>query len=94
MRASNIVVGPPLLDNLPGVAVAGKQVLVQALVTQTPDEALHQPVLHGLAGSNVVLVDPVVLLPSEHGVRGELGAVVRDHQQGVAATLSDPIQFS
>jgi len=94
MRSSSVVVDPPVLDDPPGVAVAGEHVLVKALITQPADEALDQPVLHGLAGSDVVPVDPSVLLPPEHGVRGELGAVVRDHHQGVAATFSNPVQFS
>ena len=34
MRSSGIVVGPPVLNDLSGMAVAGKEVLVQALITQ------------------------------------------------------------
>src|SRR5690606_39331502 len=35
--------------------------------------------LHRLARRDVVPVDAMVLLPFQHGFRGELGAVVTDH---------------
>ena len=34
MRSFGIVIAPPVLDDLPRLAVAGKEVLVQALITQ------------------------------------------------------------
>ena len=46
---------------------AGRELLVQTLFAHTPNEALDQPVLHGLAGSDVVAIDTVVLLPSNRG---------------------------
>ena len=33
-RSFGIVVAPPVLDKLPRMAIAGKEVLVQALITQ------------------------------------------------------------
>ena len=34
MRSSGIVIDPPVLDDLPRLAVAGKEVLAHALITQ------------------------------------------------------------
>ena len=34
MRSSGIVIAPPVLDDLPRLAVAEKEMLVQALITQ------------------------------------------------------------
>ena len=82
--SSSVVVSPPVCDDLPGMAVAGEQVFVEALITEAPDEALHQAVLHELARSDVVPLHSLILLPSQHDVGSELGAVVGNHQQGRA----------
>ena len=38
VRSSSIVIAPPVLDDLPRLVVAGKEVLVQALITQDQAE--------------------------------------------------------
>lgn len=69
MRAAQVIVVSPVFDSLPGMAVAGEQVLVEAFVAQASVEALHEAVLHWLARRNVMPVDGMVLLPFEDGVR-------------------------
>ena len=76
------------------MAVAGEQVFVEALITEAPDEALHQAVLHRLARSDVVPLHPLILLPSQHDVGSELGAVVGNHQQGKTTPLGDVLSSS
>ena len=61
----------------------GEHVLVPALITQTADEGLHQSVLREFARSDVVPVDPVVLVPSECRVGRELGASSLDTRSPV-----------
>ena len=68
--------------------------LVQALVAKPPVEALGETVLHRLPRLDVVPLDSVLLLPLEHSVRGQFGAVVADHQSGIAPPLGDPVQFT
>ena len=89
-----IVVDPPFFDDLPGMAVAAEQMLVQALVPQPAVEAFHEAVLHRFSGRNVMPFDVAVLLPGEHGIRGEFGAIVGDDHAGIAAPFGDRIQFA
>jgi len=44
MRAILVIVVFPVFDNLPRVAVAGEEVLVEALVAQPTIEAFHEAV--------------------------------------------------
>jgi hypothetical protein len=69
-------------------------VLVEALVTQSAVEALHEAILHRFAGRNVVPFDITLLLPGQDGVRGQLGAVVADDHSGVAPQFGDTIQLT
>ena len=62
--------------------VAGEQPLVEELIAQPSDEALHEAVLHWLARRDVVPLDLAILLPGQDGVRGQLGAVVGEIMQG------------
>ena len=92
--SSSVVVSPPVFDDLPGRAVAGEQVFVAALITKTPDEALHQAVLHGVARRDVVPLHPRIQLPSQHHVGSELGAVVGNHQQRKPTPWRDVVHLS
>ena len=94
MRPVVIVVVAPCRNQMAGMAQGWEQVLVQALVPQTAVEAFHEAVLHRLARRDVVPFDLAVLLPFEHGVRRQLGAVVADHHAGMLAHLGDPVQFA
>ena len=51
MRSVQIIVVPPVVDDLAGMAVAGEQILVEALVPEAPVEAFHKAVLHGFSGA-------------------------------------------
>lgn len=85
--SAQIVVSPPVLDDLTSVAIA-----VEAFVPQAPLEGLHEAIPHRLARHDVPPFDTILLLPFEHGVRSEFGSVVADHYRRIAATLGDRIQ--
>lgn len=76
------------------MAVAGKEVLVEAFVAQASVETLHEAVLHWLARRDVMPLDSMVLLPFEDGVRGQLGSVIRHDHAGIARAERDPVQFT
>lgn len=67
MRSRGIVVDPPALDDLRRNGVTGQAVVIQALMAQKPVGALDEAVLRGVCGSEVVAIDTVVRMPSEHG---------------------------
>ena len=70
-----IVVNAPCRDHAAGMAQRREQVFVQALLTHPPVEAFHQTVLHGFARGDVVPVNLAILLPFEHRIAGQFGAV-------------------
>jgi hypothetical protein len=51
MGSVQIVVDPPVFDDLPGMPIAAEQMLVEALVPQASIEASTKTVLHGFAGA-------------------------------------------
>ena len=65
MRAVMVVVVAPCRDQVAGMAQAGEQMLVEALVPQAAVEALDEAVLHGFARRDVVPFDLSVLLPRQ-----------------------------
>lgn len=93
MRSVQIVVDPPFLDDLTSMAIAGEEMLVQALVPQPPVEAFDKAVLHRLSRCDVVPLDVTILLPLQQRIGGEFGAVVADHQQGIATAFCDGIKL-
>ena len=50
----------PVFDNLPRMAVAREEVLVEAFITQTSIEAFHEAILHRLAQRDVMPLDRVI----------------------------------
>ena len=82
MWASCVVVETPGFDDPARLFQAAEQVLVQAFVAHAPDKALCKPILHRLAGRDVMPVDPALLLPFQDRVRGQLRAVVADDEAG------------
>lgn len=94
MGAAMGVVVAPGPDQMAGMAQVGKQVLVEALFPQTAVEALHEAVLHRLAGREVVPLDLTFLLPFEDRVRGELGPIVVEHHERIPPHLGDPVQLA
>ena len=75
MRAVVIVVGAPCRNHAAGMAQRREQMFVEALFAHPPVEAFHEAVRHGLARRDVVPADPAVLLPFEHRIAGQFGAV-------------------
>ena len=94
MRALKIVVRGPFADSLSGMDEIEEQGLVQQFVAHTPVEALDEAVLHWLSRSDEVPVHVHILAPGEHGVAGELGAVVADNHAWFATPIDDRCQFA
>lgn len=85
VRPGSVVVGHPGGDDGTGLGHAGENRLVKQLVTHASVEALDEAVLHGPAGGDVVPLHAMVLHPCQHGVAGQLGAVVGDDHLPLAA---------
>ena len=83
-----VVVDPPCFDDPSGLAKVREQVLVEAFVAQPAVERLDEAVLRRLAGSDVMPFHIAILLPSEDGARGQLGAVVADDHAGLGTNLA------
>ena len=94
MRARGVVVDAPSLDDAARLREPGEHMLVQTLVPQLAVEALHEAVLLRFAGRDVVPLDAVVLGPLEHGIAGELSAVVGDDHLRLATLGHDPIEHT
>lgn len=71
-----------------------EEALVEQLVTHAAIEALAETVLHGFAWRDEVPGDPALLRPGEHGVRGELGTVIRDDHARLAPSLDQCRQLA
>ena len=80
-----IVIGDPVRDLFPSVIEPEKHRLVQQFVPHATVEALAKAVLHGLFRRDEMPDDLVLLRPGKHGVRRELGSVVRDDHAGRAS---------
>ncbi len=94
MRTQGIVVRPPCLDNPSCCSQRWEQVLVQTLVAQATIKAFNEAVLLRLARRDVVPLDLCVLAPRQHGVTGQLGAVVADHHARQPSMLGDSAQLA
>lgn len=71
-------------DLILGVVQPEKQRLVEQFIAHAPVEALAEPALHRFAGRDEMPGDIGFLRPRQHGVRGELRAIVRDDQSRLA----------
>ena len=94
MRALAVVVVGPSRNLGPGVIEAKEKGFVEKLVAHPAVEAFAEAVLHRLSRRNEVPGDLVVLRPGQHGVAGELGAVVRDDHARLAAPIDQRRQFA
>lgn len=65
---------------------------VEALVTELAVEAFDVAVLHGLAGVDQQVLDPVLLGPGDEGPAGELGTVIGAHGARVTAEAGRLVQ--
>ena len=94
MRPLEIVVGDPVGDLGAGVVEIEEQGLVEQLVTHPAVEALNEAVLHRLSRRDEVPVDDRVLAPGQHGVAGELGAMVGHDHSWLPTSFDDRRQFA
>lgn len=76
MGALFVVLGHPLLDGLAHFGKRAEEISVEHLISEAPVEAFDVPVLHGLAGLDVMEADLVVVAPSDELGRDEFGAIV------------------
>ena len=83
-----VEVGAPGRDQSVSMAQAIEQVLIQAFVALPAVEAFYKPVLHRLAGCDVVPVNLPVFLPFQDRIAGQFGSVVADHHAGIRERLT------
>ena len=76
------------------MAEVPEDVLVQAFIPEPTIECFAERVLGRLAWGNVMPVEIAILDPAEHGVRGELCAVVRDDELGFTTSFDQAVQLS
>ena len=89
-----VVVPAPLSDARSGLRQCLKPLLVQALVTKLPIEALDIAVLHGTSRLNQDMPHATRRCPSHEGSARELGTVICSHSQRVAPEDCSLIQQS
>src|SRR5208283_4736466 len=87
-----VIVPPPLLDDLPGIADGNEPVLVQALVAELAVEALDIAVLHRFSRLDEVLLHPFGEAPLVQRTPGELRAVVGADLPWSSALADQPLQ--
>ena len=85
VRAPVVVVVDPIRDAASGVIEAEEQGFIEKLISHPTVKTLAEPILHGFSWCNEVPSDVVLLRPGQHGVRRELGAIVRDDHSRLAA---------
>ena len=94
VRMHGIVGRPPCLDDPSRRSQRGEKVFVQTLVAQATIKAFNEAVLLRLARRDLMPLDPCVLAPRQHGVTGQLGAVVANHHARQPSTLGDGAQLA
>ena len=76
MGSDGVVVDPPGFDDPACLRERAEDVFVEAFVAQAAIEGLDEGILYRLAGRDVVPLDAGLFDPPQHGVAGQLGAVV------------------
>lgn len=94
VRPTAIVIVVPLGDHFACMRQRAECGLIQALVAKSPIERLHERVLDRLARLDVVSVNATLLLPAKERCRGQLRAIVADHEQRLAAPGDDGVEFA
>lgn len=94
MGPLEIVVVPPIFDDLASVPVRPEQAFVQALISQPSVEGFHEAAMHRLTRRDVVPSDTAILLPGKHRIRGELYFIVTDHHAWITTSLGDGVRFT
>jgi len=85
VRAVTVEVSDPAGEDGAGVVEAEEHGFIQEFVPQPSLEALADPVLHRPAWRDEVPSHLVLVHPSQHRIRGELGSVIGDDDLGPAA---------
>ena len=92
MRPNVVVVHTPGLDRLSRVRQADEPTLVQALVAETPIEALRKGILHGLSRFDVLQRDAPTRCPLIQRFPAKLRAVITDNRPREAARLPESLE--
>lgn len=92
MRSAGILIDTPHLDDPARHVQAAEAVLVEALVTQAPVQALDKGILDRLAGRDVVPFDAAILPPLWDAPTGEFRSVVADNHARTTTTCEEPIE--
>lgn len=93
MRPVFAVVDPPFFDDTACSSHAAEQALVETFVAKAAVQALHEAVLGGLTGRDVVPLDAIVLLSLQDRTRRQFDTVVGNDHQRPAAQLDHEVQF-
>ena len=94
MRTLCVVVLPPHFDDVPGVSQSIEQMLIEAFIAEPPIETLHESVLGGLAGLDIVPFHTSRLGPFQDRVTGELRAIVRNNHLRLASPTDEALEFA
>src|SRR5690606_8073008 len=89
----SIVVLPPLLDELPGMAHRHEPMLVQAFISELAVEALDITILLRFAGLNEAQLQPHSVSPFIQRLADEFRAVINRDAFGQATALCQPLQY-
>ncbi len=92
MRAIDVVVVLPLRNQCVGIFEAGEPRLIEALVSESAIERLHESVLDRFAWIDEMKVHLVVAGPDDHVDASELWAVVHDNLFGQASLPPEALQ--
>ena len=85
---------PPIRDFAAGMSHAQEQRLVEQLVPHAAIEAFDVAVLHRPPGSDLMPLDADLSAPCEHGIAGQLGAIVADDHAGLTSLRDQLRQFA
>src|SRR5438477_12717096 len=94
VRPDGVVVEPPFGQSRSGMRERAEQRLVQQFVAQSAVEAFDERVLRRFGGRDVMPVDAGLLPPAQDRHARELGAIVGDAVQRLAALGDDRVELT
>ena len=94
VRPLGVIVLAPGFEHDARMGQRAEQRLVQELVAEPAIEALDERVLGRFARRYVVPADAALVGPVQHGVGGQLGAVVRDDRRRLCSAGDDPVELA
>jgi hypothetical protein len=89
-----VVLMAPACQGAPYIIQGTEPVRVQALVSQSPVEALDMAILHRPSRLDVHQPNLPVFRSAQHATRGELRSVVRTHALWPASLFDQPFQHT